>query len=99
MTNFEFMKEEYLSLRREIEASISELATLERQCVLATAGIYNKHAKGWEHFHYQATRNKFRTKVRVAAWLTLIALTIFIAFHGSTIVAEPKCHSENNLCR
>lgn len=40
MTNLEFMKEEYLTLRREIEASVSELATLERQCVLATAAIY-----------------------------------------------------------
>ena len=40
MTNLEFMKEEYLALRKEIEASVSELATLERQCVLATAAIY-----------------------------------------------------------
>ncbi len=146
MTNFEFMKEEYLTLRREIEASVSELATLERQCVLATAAIYtwlvtaglkggavtqlawsipviisvfgalrsfstgqhlrrlscyiqeienevaqsNKHAKGWEHFHSLATLNKFRTKVRITAWLTLIALTIFVALRGPTIVAEPN---------
>ncbi len=146
MTNLEFMKEEYLALRKEIEASVSELATLERQCVLATAAIYtwlvtaglkggtvaqlawsipviisvfgalrslsagqhlrrlscyiqeierevaqsNKHAKGWEHFHSQATLRKFRTKVRIAAWLTLILLTIFVAFNGPAIVNEPN---------
>ncbi|MFZ4856829.1 MAG: hypothetical protein ACOYL3_10570 [Desulfuromonadaceae bacterium] len=146
MTNLDFMKEEYLTLRREIEAAVSELATLERQCVLATAGIYtwlvtaglkgetlvylawsipvilstfgalrslstgqhlrrlscyiqeierevaqsNKYAKGWEHFHSQATKNKFRTKVRVAAWLTLITLTLCIAFYGPTIEIKPN---------
>ena len=40
MTNLEFLKEEYLTLRKEIEDSVSELASLERQCVLATAGVY-----------------------------------------------------------
>lgn len=146
MTNLEFMKEEYLTLRKEIEDSVLELATLERQCVLATAGVYtwlatsglkgevvthlawsipviisifgalrslsagqhlrrlscyikeierevaqeNKYATGWEHFHSEATKSNFRTKVRFAAWLTLIALTLVVAFHGPTLSTEPN---------
>jgi hypothetical protein len=142
MTGLEFMKEEYLTLRKEVEASVSELATLERQCMLATAAVYtwlmtaglkeavvvhlawsipviisvfgalrsfsagqhlqrlslyiqkiehevaqsNKFANGWEHFHSQATKNKFRTKVRSAAWLALIGLTMFVAFISPSIV-------------
>ena len=144
MTGLEFMKEEYLTLRKEVEASVAELATLERQCVLSIAAVYawlvtaglkggvvadlawsipliisifgslrslsagqhlqrlslyiqkiekeiaeaNKYAKGWEHFHAQASQNKLRTKIRALAWLTLIALTLFIAFHGPNAAAR-----------
>jgi hypothetical protein len=33
-------KEEYISLRKEIEAMLLELSTLERSCVLAIAAVY-----------------------------------------------------------
>ncbi len=144
MTGLEFMKEEYLTLRKEVEASVSELATLERQCILSIAAVYawlvtagikvgvvadlawsipliisifgalrslsagqhlqrlsryiqeiekevaevNTYAKGWEHFHAQASRNKLRTKIRALAWATLTAVTLFIAFHAPNAAAR-----------
>ena len=49
MTNLEFMKEEYLALRKEIEASVSELATLERQC--ESPRVVNQHPKFTRYQH------------------------------------------------
>lgn len=139
----DFLKEEYLTLRKEVEAAVAELASLERNAILAIAAIYswlvtaklaipfsylawsipilislfsalrsfnvgqhlqrlsdyikkievevsqsNQHAKGWEHFHSDKTKNKHRTKITVAFWLCLIAVTLLVfigAWRGSII--------------
>ncbi|GEM_PF-3840409 len=38
--DFSHRKEEYLSLRKEIESMLLELSTLEKNCVLAIAAVY-----------------------------------------------------------
>jgi len=40
MTEFDLRKEEYLTLRKEIETQMTDLASLEKNCVLATAIVY-----------------------------------------------------------
>ena len=40
MGEFDLRKEEYLALRKEIESQMTELAQLERNCVLAAAIVY-----------------------------------------------------------
>jgi len=40
MNNRDFIKEEYLTLRKEVEAAVTELALMERYCLIAVAGIY-----------------------------------------------------------
>ena len=40
MKNFDFKKEEYLTLRKEIETHMDELGKLERNCVLVSGAIY-----------------------------------------------------------
>ena len=40
MSDFNIGKEEYLTLRKEIESQMTELAQLERGCVLAAAIVY-----------------------------------------------------------
>ncbi len=40
MSEFDLPKEEYLTLRKEIETHMIELGQLERNCVLAAAGVY-----------------------------------------------------------
>jgi hypothetical protein len=40
MADFDLRKEEYLTLRKEIETQMSELALLERNCMLAAVVVY-----------------------------------------------------------
>lgn len=147
MNTSDFLKEEYLTLRKEVEAAVAELASLERNAILATAAIYswlvtakltiplsylawsipilislfsalrsfnvgqhlqclsiyikkieieasrsNQHAKGWEHFHSEKTKNNNRTKTTFAFWLCLILVTLLvfiIAWCGSPQASLP----------
>lgn len=41
MNTPDFLKEEYLTLRKEVEAAVAELASLERNAILAIAAIYS----------------------------------------------------------
>jgi hypothetical protein len=40
MADFDLRKEDYLTLRKEIETQMTELGQLERNCVLAAAAVY-----------------------------------------------------------
>ncbi len=40
MAGFDFLKEEYLTLRKEVEVSMAELGTLETHCVFAVGAGY-----------------------------------------------------------
>ena len=55
---FDFVKEEYLSLRKEIENCIAEMSSLERNCVIAAAVA----------FAWVATQS-MNSAVALIAWL------------------------------
>ena len=53
-TDFSHRKEEYISLRKEIDSMLLELSTLERSCVLAIAAVYvwlASNTEGLSPFH------------------------------------------------
>src|ERR1700680_880766 len=73
---FSLPKEEYLSLRKEIETSLSEL---ERNSLLAIAAVYSwlvVHSGGADGHHYVFTSN---------AWAIPFLIAIFGAYRAYSI--------------
>jgi hypothetical protein len=66
MTPSDFMKEEYLSLRKEVENAVTQLATLERNCILAVALTY-----AW------LVTAKLEDSLSFIAWSIPVLLSVF----------------------
>ena len=76
---FSLPKEEYLSLRKEIETSLSELSALERNSLFAIAAVYSwlvVHSGGADGHHYVFTSN---------AWAIPFLIAIFGAYSAYSI--------------
>ncbi|OQS40525.1 hypothetical protein [Chromobacterium haemolyticum] len=68
MDKSDFMKEEYLTLRKEVETAVAELSNVERQALFASAIIYS-----W------LSTTKFSSSV---IWLAWFVPTMIISFSG-----------------
>lgn len=73
--SFDIQKEEYLSLRREIENYLAELASLERNCVIAVATAYT----------WIATTTTLQTSFARIAWFIPVLLPLFGGLRSCTI--------------
>jgi len=72
---FDLRKEEYLSLRKEIESCLTELSNLERNCVIGSATAY-----AWV-----ATNATLGTPLVASAWLIPAILPVYGAARSRTI--------------
>lgn len=73
--SFDIQKEEYLSLRKEIENYLAELASLERNCVIAVATAYT----------WIATTTTLQTSFARIAWWIPVLLPFFGGLRSLTI--------------
>ena len=73
-SDFDFLKEEYLTLRKEIEAVILELRQLERNCVIAVALA----------FTWVATQT-LKPEIAQVAWLVPSLIPIYGAIRARAI--------------
>lgn len=72
--DFNFLKEEYLTLRKEIEAAILELGQLERNCVIAVAVA----------FTWVATQT-LKHEIAQVAWLAPLLIPLYGAIRSRAI--------------
>jgi hypothetical protein len=72
---FDFRKEEYLSLRKEIETNLAELSALERNCVIAASTAY-----AWV-----ATNASLQQEIVQTAWLVPALIPVYGAVRSKTI--------------
>lgn len=70
-----FMKEEYLTLRKEVELNLEELSSLEKSCVGGVAAI----------FAWVATNSADLEGFGKFAWLVPILLPVFGALKAKAI--------------
>jgi hypothetical protein len=76
---FSLPKEEYLSLRKEIETQLSELSALERNSLLAIAAVYSwlvVHSGGADGHQYVFTPKAWAIPVLIAIFGALRAYSI-----------------------
>ena len=74
MADFDLRKEEYLTLRKEIETQMSELALLERNCVLVAAVVY-----AW------LVKDGASTSIAKAGWFIPILFALFGALRSLSV--------------
>jgi hypothetical protein len=74
MDKSDFMKEEYLTLRKEVETAVAELSNVERQALFASAIIYS-----W------LSTTKFSSSVIWFAWFVPTIIVTFSGFRCYTI--------------
>lgn len=74
MTDFDLRKEEYRTLRKEIESQMTELGHLERNCVFAAAAVYAWLVNDGEF-----------TSVEKAGWFIPILFPLFGALRSWSV--------------
>ncbi len=79
MSDFDLAKEEYLTLRKEVETHMAELGLLEKNCVLASAAIYAWLAKGGD-----------AASISAIAWYIPIFFAIFGAIRSFSLGVHLK---------
>ncbi|NNB43294.1 hypothetical protein [Pseudomonas chlororaphis] len=74
MNTPDFLKEEYLTLRKEVEVAVAELAALERNAILAIAAIYS-----W------LIAAKFTIPLASLAWSIPLLISLFSALRSFNV--------------
>jgi hypothetical protein len=74
MADFDLRKEEYLTLRKEIETQMTELGQLERNCVLAAAVVY-----AW------LVKDGAETSIAKAGWFIPVLFALFGALRSLSV--------------
>jgi hypothetical protein len=74
--NFCHQKEEYLSLRKEIEGMLAELSSLERNAILACAAVYSFITT------YAIDKNGLTPFYRAVAFGTPVFISVFSALRA-----------------